>query len=353
MRMPGNDMPIPELYITNFNKNFTGVSATAASVARVQQHQYDLQLVGYPLPNCVAPISSAEAQKMSRQKPKSRPFSIWHVRRNPEMRAAIWARDVQRRPIKIVFTSSAQRLHSAYPRWLISKMDAVIATTPKAAEFVPHVKDVIPHGVDTTLFYPSKNRTKSWKDLGFGGFHGIVTVGRVRPEKGTDRFVETMIDYLPTDPSCHAVILGKTAKEHEKFQDQLIEKIKSKGLEDRVHFVGEFPQSQIAEILRAASLLLALPRYEGYGVTPLESLASGTPFIGTDVGGFKSFSADEKFGQIVSENPLPDLVSTWLKSATDKFAKTAFEFVDQKFSAKNEAKAIGQVYQQLWNAGAL
>ena len=157
------NMEVPELFIPNFNKNFTGVSATAAAVARQQMLDMNLRMVGYPLPRCPDPISKREAIALSKITPAGRSHAIWHVRRNPEMRVAIWARDVLRRPIKVVFTSAAQRRHSAYPRWLISKMDAVIATTEKAAKYVPNVRAVIPHGVDTELFCPAKNRRDVWQ----------------------------------------------------------------------------------------------------------------------------------------------------------------------------------------------
>ena len=118
-----------ELFVTNYNPHFTGVSATAANVIRAQNPRYDLSLVGQPLSGCPVPISKRAAAAASQKAPKGKPFAIWHVRRNPEMRHAIWLRDVRRLPIRIVFTSAAQRLHSTYPRWLISRMDAVIATT--------------------------------------------------------------------------------------------------------------------------------------------------------------------------------------------------------------------------------
>ena len=120
---------MPDLIVTNFNRNFTGVSATAAGVVRHQTHRYDMALAGFPLPGCPSPSTKSQAIQATRQPPVAHPFAIWHVRRNPEMRAAIWARDVLRCPIKIVFTSAAQRRHSAFPRWLINRMDAIIATT--------------------------------------------------------------------------------------------------------------------------------------------------------------------------------------------------------------------------------
>jgi mannosyltransferase len=43
-----------KLFVTNFNKNFTGVSATAANVIRAQMDRYDLAAAPCP----VAPIRS-------------------------------------------------------------------------------------------------------------------------------------------------------------------------------------------------------------------------------------------------------------------------------------------------------
>ena len=144
-----------------------------------------------------APITRRAARAASLKAPPGRPFAIWHVRRNPEMRTALWLRDIRRAPIRIVFTSAAQRLHSLYPRWLISRMDAVIATTERAADFVPHVRAVVPHGVDCKRFSPAPDRPAAWAALGFGGKRGIATVGRIRPEKGTDLFVEAMLRLAP------------------------------------------------------------------------------------------------------------------------------------------------------------
>ncbi len=164
---------MPDLIVTNFNRNFTGVSATAAGVIRQQMDRYDMALAGVALPGCPDPVSTAAARAPTRKPPPGRPFAIWHVRRNTEMRAAIWARDVLRLPIRIVFTSARIRRHSAFPRWLISRMDAVIATTDEAAGFVPHVRGVVPHGVDTERFSPAQDRATAWADTGHPGARGI------------------------------------------------------------------------------------------------------------------------------------------------------------------------------------
>lgn len=250
-----------ELFVTNFNRNFTGVSATAANVIRQQVKDHDLELVGHPLPGCPTPISPAQARRLSRSAPPGKAFAIWHVRRNPEMRVGIWARDVQRLPIRIVFTSAAQRRHSAYPRWLISRMDGVIATTDRAAEFVPHVRAVVPHGVDTDRFSPAHNRASAWAALGYGGDMGLASIGRIRPEKGTDLFVEAMLRLLPEMPGAVALVVGRAARQHRGFLQGLQDKVAAAGLSQRIRFTGEVAADDLPTLMRALSLVVQLPRY--------------------------------------------------------------------------------------------
>ena len=343
---------MPRLFVTNFNRNFTGVSATAANVIRQQAKHHDLYLVGHPLPGCPDPITVSQARALSRERPSDAPFHIWHVRRNPEMRAAIWARDVLRLPIRIVFTSAAQRLHSAYPRWLISRMDAVVATTDKAAEFVPHVRATVPHGVDTDLFTPSADRAAAWAQLGHGGTQGIATIGRIRPEKGTDLFVDAMIRALPQLPGATALVLGKAAREHQGFLKELQSRIAAAGLTDRILFPGEIPASELPQLMRALSLVVQLPRYEGYGMVPLEAMASGVPFVGSEAGYYSAFSAQGTAGRVVplesaeqAAGEIIDLLSDPQRHET--MSLKAREIAEFSFSAASEAAGIEEVYRQL------
>ena len=346
---------MPDLIVTNFNRNFTGVSATAAGVIRQQMRTYDMALVGQPLPGCPDPISVAQARRMSRTAPQGKPFTIWHVRRNTEMRAALWARDVLRLPIRIVFTSAAQRRHSAFPRWLISRMDAVIATTEAAATYVPHVRAVVPHGVDTDLFAPAKNRAAAWAATGYPGTAGIATIGRIRPEKGTDRFVASMLAYLPQNPEVTALVIGRAAPGDLKFLDGLKAQIAEAGLTDRILFPGEVPAPDLPALMRSLSAVVQLPRYEGYGMTPLEGMASGVPFVATDAGYYRSFSGQGQCGTIVPDDA-PEAVATALSeilsnpSRHDQMTADARAAADLHFSVKTEADGINAVYDILWKS---
>ena len=342
---------MPELIVTNFNRNFTGVSATAANVIRQQCHQFDLCLTGHPLPGGPVPIRVAEARRLSRNPPLGRAFTIWHVRRNPEMRAALWARDILRLPIRIVFTSAAQRRHSTYPRWLISRMDAVIATTEAAARFVPHVRAVVPHGVDTDLFTPAADRAAAWAATGYPGSMGVATIGRIRPEKGTDRFVASMLRLLPDHPGLTALVIGRAAPSDQAFLDQLKAQIAAAGLSDRLLFPGEIPAPDLPALIRSLSAIVQLSRYEGYGMVPLEGMASGVPFVATDTGYYRSFSGQGQSGMIVSDADDAAAALSGLLGAPsqlDLMSQAARATAQTHFSARTEADGIAAVYESLW-----
>lgn len=346
----------PEVFITNFNPRFTGVSATIEALYRHQAAQLRCQLVGKPLPGLPTPISLGDAIRASRRSAGGRPFSIWHVRRNAEMWAAILARDVLRLPVKTVFTSAAQRRHSAIPRWLISRMDRVIATTDEAASYLTECAAVVPHGVDTERFQPAPDRAAQWQALGYGGALGVATIGRVRPEKGTDRFVDLMIKLCPQVPGLIALIIGQAKPSDAEFKAGLEAQIAQAGLTERIVFIGEQPRESVARILPGLSALVQLPRYEGYGLTPLEAMSCAVPFVATDCGYYREFSDHGRAGQVIGheDTTAPEtlnLLTQLLNSPAQvaEMGEHGREHVERKFSIQTEADGIARVYDALWS----
>lgn len=348
------DSTPPELVVTNVHRNFTGVSSTIDQLLRFQEQRYDVLFSGTALPAVkLRPVSIWRAISRSSTAPAHRPHIIWHVRRNCEMFWALVARDLLRLPIKTVFTSAAIRTHSAYPRWLISRMDAVIATSAKAAELVPNVVSVVPHGVDIERFRPATDRDQAWRDTGYPGSVGVATVGRVRPEKGTDLFVDAMIRLLPDRPGVTALIIGKCAAKHAGFQAELQKKIDQAGLGDRILFTGQVDKDSLPEMLSAVSLLVAPPRYEGYGMTPLEAMASGTPVVVSDTGAFAAFVANGDSGRLVPVGDLEltcEAVADLLdhKPQLERLSKGARKTAVAQFSLEGELQGIDRVYREVW-----
>ncbi|NLE37278.1 MAG: glycosyltransferase family 4 protein [Pirellulaceae bacterium] len=350
----------PELFVTNLHRRFTGVSATADGVVSKQLGQFDMRLVGNPLPSVPEAISFVRAIRLCRRRPKDRPFSIWHVRRNIEMTAAVFARDVLRLPIRIVFTSAAQRLHSAVPRRLIARMDAVVATTQKAASFLDRAAAVVPHGVDTSLFTPADDRRRAWRAMGWPGDYGIGIVGRIRKEKGTHLFVEAMLRVLPERPGLTAVVIGRAMPGDAAFEKSLRDRIDAARLGDRFVFTGEIARQRMFEAMRALSVLAAPALYEGFGLTPLEAMASGAAVIAADTGAYSKMIRANTNGILVPIDDADALAEairavTADRATLEAWGRNARAIVERDFSLAGEAERIAEVYGELWRqpGGAL
>lgn len=345
-------MPTSELFVLNLNPHFTGVSATAGNVMRHHLDRYAVQLVGHPLPGLPAPIGVLRAVIASRGK-RAR-VAIWHTRRNGEMQMALLARDVLRLPIRIVHTTVAMRKSSGWSRYLMSKMDAIIAVTDQAASFAPNVWAVVPHGVNCDDFRPAADRAALWAALGHGGLRGLAAVGRVRPEKGTDVFVDAMILALPDLPDVVALVVGLTQKRFAPFQAELQARIDAAGLSGRIKFIGEIAPEKLTELVPALSLVVPLPRYEGYGMTPLEAMAAAVPIVASDAGFFREFVGDDSAGRVVAIGDaegaalaVKELLCS--PAAYDRASAGAVARARGAFGIAREADAIAQVYERLWS----
>lgn len=351
--MLAEDLNGVDLIVTNMHRNFTGVTSTTVAVVLNQEKKYRMFIAGRALPGCQSSISLRRAILCSRRPTPGHRHVLWHVRRNNEMRVALFARDVLGLPIRTVFTSAAQRRHSTIPRWLISRMDAVIATSDTAASFVPNVRAVVHHGVDTDRFYPAANRQSAWRQLGYPGKFGVATIGRIRPEKGTDIFVDAMIRILPEFPEVTALIIGKISPSQRRYQGELRRRIAAAGLAQRVLFTGEVSWIQLPDIMRSLSLLIAPPRYEGYGLTPLEAMASGVPVVATDRGHFSAFIGNNEAGALVDTpdpSQIASAVTTLIGNPIEMKRRSlqARRRAVDSFNVNSEIDGIHKVYEDLW-----
>lgn len=349
--------PDPEVIVFNLKQRYTGVSATVNALVPLQAHQWRLGYCGTTLSNGVPGMSLRQAIKVSRRAPEGRSFRLWHVRRDHEMMAGLWARDVLRLPIRLVFTSAAQHRHGWFPRWLISRMDAVISTTPLAASFVPNTTAVVPHGIDLARFAPPPDKRNAWQDSGLPGDYGIGVFGRVRPDKGTDVFVDAMIAALPNLPGATAVIAGLAQPQHQAYQAELQQRIAAAGLSERIVFLGEVPAGEVHRWYQRCLLCVACPRYEPFGLTPFEAAATGCALVCSRTGAFDQLVQPGVSGELVDTGDAVGLAHAVRSMLQDpgralQMGQAARERVMSSFTLAREAEGIGRVYASLFDGQA-
>jgi len=345
------------LVVTDLHRRITGVGATVRTLIPYIASEEPLALVS-PHPHAaVKSIGLWQAFKMCAKLPRGKPFRIWHVRRNNEMLWGLIFKHLFRCRLKLVMTSCALRRHSWFPRKLLAAMDAIIATSDDAAGFVDNVVATIPHGVDCDRFRPCADKTRAMKEFMIPGTYGIGICGRVRPEKGTDLFVDAMIQLLPRFPDFTACIAGRASLEFESFQRGLKKKIAAAGLEDRIMWMGEIDYERMPRFHAAMGLCVAPARYEGFGLVPLEAMASGVPVVASRTGCYPDAIIPGQNGDLFPCGDLAALVTALqhIMSAPERLSAmgaAGCQQVQQHFSARSEADRIVDVYQGIWQDAA-
>ena len=109
------------------------------------------------------------ALRLLRRAAMDRKPVVFHARRNIEMVQALLLRCLGASTLKIAFTSTAQRYHSRFTRYLMRQMDSVISTCSAAASYLdPPPDQLIPHGIDTARFHRDRMENRHVAKASYG-----------------------------------------------------------------------------------------------------------------------------------------------------------------------------------------
>ena len=334
----------------NFKKRLSGVTSTIVQLIPLQRKKgIRISTIGPGLPDNLPSLGYPSLLKLWKR-PDGKPFRIWHARRNVEMVAGILLRDLLRMKLKLIFTSAAQRHHKPFTNWLIRRMDRVIATSARSGSFLEVPYRVIMHGIDLDRFTPPATFEDTFQSTKLPGKYAVGCFGRVRHQKGTDLFVDAMIELLPQYPDWTAIITGRTTAEHKDFEKELERKIAAAGLQKRILILGEVDDIRVW--YRRVTLYVAPSRNEGFGLTPLEAMASKTAVVASDAGAYQEL-VTEGTGTVVPAGDgkaLTEAIKPYLEDPEKTIAmgEKALAHVQKDFPLDKEASSIDEVYQELF-----
>jgi len=295
-----------ELIVGNSNRRFSGVTASMLSTLPGIAHRIKLAVLGsHFIPDSIPTLSYREFLSTCRKPLPHGGQRVFHARRNNEMIQALIAKNFFGAKIRIVFTSTAQRNHSWLTRYLIGQMDGIVTTCQAAASYlIQKPSIVVPHGVNTETYHPAPCKVDAWESLGYPGKYGIGIFGRIREQKGVDLFVEAALLIAEKHPDFTFIIGGEVTPSNARFVRGLKQKIEKAGLEERILFIGKQPLNRLPLLFRGVSILAALSRNEGFGLTPLEAMASGTAVICSGAGAWPEIIHQGQEGYCM-DNPTP------------------------------------------------
>ena len=100
----------------------------------------------------------------------------------------------------------------------------------------------------------------------------LLAVGRLVARKGYMTLLRAMPTILQENPNAKLVIVGRG-----HMKSSLEKNAKKLGVSDSIHIQSSLSFEELAQHFRSADLVVYPSYYEGQGLIPLESLASGTP----------------------------------------------------------------------------
>lgn len=211
-------------------------------------------------------------------------------------------------------------------RWASEQASAMITVAEALRRVLlglgvsPERVQTLRNGVDLECFQP-QDRTEARSRLGITvDGKWLASVGHLIERKGH----HLVIGALPGLPGVRLMIAGTGPDE-----GRLRALAEQYGVADRVTFLGRVQHNELATVYSAADALVLASSREGWANVLLESMASGTPVVASNIWGTPEVVATDEAGRLMgaySEAGVAEAVTTLLsnppsRQATRRYAE--------------------------------
>ena len=174
----------------------------------------------------------------------------------------------------------------------------------------------------------------------------ILAVGRLVARKGYMTLLRSMPKILDQYPGARLVIVGRG-----HMKKRLLKNAKKLGIEHAIFIRSSMPFEDLAQHFRSADLVVYPSYYEGQGLIPLESLASGTPVVTVNQAPLTEM-VDQTVGDLFKTGDSNDLASSVcrildLPEQRLEKAKTGRERVLSKYTYEHNSEDFQRIYHSI------
>lgn len=216
-------------------------------------------------------------------------------------------------------TYAVQPLQDGQTRWFLrygyQQADEILCiskyTEQRIREFagVKHTS-VVPLGVDIDYYGTTAPRDEQF----------VLCVGAIKRRKGQDVLLRAFAEIADEHPESDIQFAGPI--HDESYRDELDSLISSRGLADRVEFLGKVTEERLRELYRDCTLFALTPRviddnFEGFGLVYLEAAAAYKPSVGTRSGGVSTAVVDGETGLLAEEDDVDGVAAALDRFLTD------------------------------------
>lgn len=205
--------------------------------------------------------------------------------------------------------------------------------------------DIIPMGVDSSLFHPSNADPQIKAEHHIDGPF-LLFVGRLAEKKGVQYLLKAMPDVIQKYPTAKLMIIGSGPLEKalKKLTDEL--QILSNTI-----FLGSIHNSELpkyyatADIFIGPSIRAQSGDTEGFGLTFVEAGMSGVWLIGSNVGGIGDIIVNGKNGYLINQKDPQDIADKIIYSLNSPPLKP-----ERSLLSKYDWSTISRKYIDLFHA---
>lgn len=195
-------------------------------------------------------------------------------------------------------TSTPPKLQYATLQRVYRKVDYLSTVSRSLADEIYEVFGATTHGridnpIDCALFYPDPTGQAARRVL-------CVTRGRFDPRKGVPNLLDAW--RIVSERTRGAVYLDIVGPGTEELRPQ----VEARGIGQTCRLLPWTPAPDLAPLMRSAALVVIPSRYETFGRSGVEALASGVPVVATRCGGPNEY-VEEGTGLLVPIDDPPAL----------------------------------------------
>lgn len=244
----------------------------------------------------------------------------------------------------------------ALEKWLMGQFDRIYSCHTDSVKFYqqryPELGDRFEHlknTVDLELFFPlsatekANEREKLAIELNLAAnTRFVLYVGRLHPQKDPLLLIEAFAAL--SQPEVHLLIAGEG-----ELKSTIQAEIARYGIGDRVTLLGGVSPERVSDLYRLSSVFVVSSAYEGVPIVVLESLACGTPVVGTECGEIPRILTEDS--GIMCRDRQPSTMTQALNTILtqpEKYSTTACIDAARPYSAETVVNRVYATMRSTW-----
>jgi glycosyltransferase involved in cell wall biosynthesis len=179
------------------------------------------------------------------------------------------------------------RMQRQLARWVLARADYVTCVSHDLAGVAlslgadPLRLEVAPWGVDLAVFHPAADRAALREGLGLGPGPVVLSARSVKAVYRPLDLAHAIPHVLRALPS--ARFLVRTHNSDPALLAQFQATVRQAGAEQAVRYIGDLEESAVADLYRAADVVVSVPASDGTPSSVLEAMACGAVPVVSDV----------------------------------------------------------------------